>query len=68
MVNYFKSLFTALEGIVSTGAFDCVPTVIDEEMNGSLCHEFEASEAAIALQQMAPFKAPDPDGMPPLFY
>ena len=68
MVNYFKSLFTASEGIVSTGALDCVPTLIDEEMNGDLCREFEASEVAIALKQMAPLKAPGPDGMSPLFY
>ena len=68
MVNYFKSLFTASEGIVSIGAFDYVPIVIDEEMNGSLSREFEASEVAIALQQMAPLKAPGLDGMPLLFY
>ena len=43
-------------------------TVIDEEMNESLCREFETSEVAIALQQMAPLKAPGLDGMPPLFY
>ena len=37
-------------------------------MNESLCREFETSEVAIALQQMAPLKAPGLDGMPPLFY
>ena len=68
MVNYFKSLFIASEEIVSTGALDCVPPLIDEEMNGDLCHEFEASEVAIALKQMVPLKAPSRDGMPPLFY
>ena len=68
MVNYFKSLFTTLEGIVSTSIFDCVPTVIDEEMNESLYREFEASEVATALQQIAPLKAPGSDGMPLLFY
>ena len=68
MDNYFKSLFTASEGIVSTRALDCVPPLIDEEMNGDLCREFEASEVVIALKQMAPLKAPGPDGMPPLFY
>ena len=68
MVNYYKSLFTSTDGRVSTGILDCVPTVIDEEMNESLCREFEASEAATALQQMVTLKAPGSDGMPPLFY
>ena len=68
MVNYYKTLFALMEGNVSTSMLDCVPTVIDEEMNASLCHEFEACEVAIALQQMAPLKAPGLDGMPPLFY
>ena len=68
MVNYFKSLFIASDGIVSTSTFDCIPTMIDEEMNESLCREFETSEVAIALQQMAPLKAPSLDGMPPFFY
>ena len=68
MVNYYKTLFALTEGNVSTSMLDCVPTVIDEEMNASLCHEFEACEVYIALQQMAPLKAPGLDGMPPLFY
>ena len=68
MVNYFKSLFTSTEGRVSTSILDCVPTVIDEEMNESLCREFEASEVATALQEMAALKALGPNGMPPLFY
>ena len=68
MVNYFKSLFTSTEGRVSTSILDCVPTVIDEEMNESLCREFEASEVATALQEMAALKALGPNGMPLLFY
>ena len=68
MVNYFKSLFTSTEGRVSTSILDCVPTVIDEEMNESLCREFEASEVATALQEMAALKALGPNGMPRLFY
>ena len=68
MVNLCKSLFASTEGSVSTSMLDCVPTVIDEEMNASLCHEFEACEVATALQQMAPLKSPGPDGMPLLFY
>ena len=66
MVNYYKSLFASTDGRVSTGILDCVPTVMDKEMNESLCCEFEASEVATALQQMAPLKAPRPNGMLPL--
>ena len=58
MVNYYKSLFASMGGKVSIGILDCVPTMIDEEMNEILCREFEASEVATTLQQMAPLKAP----------
>ncbi|XP_075636851.1 uncharacterized protein LOC142609107 [Castanea sativa] len=68
MVNYYKSLYTSTDRRVSTGILDFVSTLIDEEMNESLCREFEASEVASALQQMAPLEEPSPDGMPPLFY
>ncbi|XP_065616452.1 uncharacterized protein LOC136061927 [Quercus suber] len=61
MVNYYKTLFASMEGNVSTNMLDCVPTMIDEEMNASLCREFEACEVATALQQMVPLKAPGPD-------
>ena len=37
-------------------------------MNASLCCDFKAWEVENALKQMAPLKAPGPDGMPPLFY
>jgi len=47
---------------------DSIPRVETEEMNGILTREFQAWEIDNALKQMAPLKAPDPDGMPPLFY
>ena len=43
-----------------------VPIVITDEMNSSLSRAFEASEVNVALQEMAPLKAPGPDGMPPI--
>ena len=39
-----------------------------EEMNFSLTDNFQAWEVGVAHKQMAPLKAPDPDGMPPLFF
>lgn len=68
MVKYYETLFSSTEPSVSTNVLACVPTVINEEMNATLCQDFDASEVNNALQQMAPLKAPDPDGMPPLFY
>jgi len=68
MVNCYKPLFASIEGSVSTSMLDCVPIVIDEEMNASLCREFEACEVVSAFQQMEPLKTPGLDGMSPLFY
>ena len=39
-----------------------------EEMNASVTDNFQAWEVEAALKQMAPLKAPGPDGMPPLFF
>ena len=68
MVDYYKSLFTSIEGSVPASMLECVPTVIDEEMNSAPCKEFEACEVISALQQIAPLKASGPNGMPLLFY
>jgi ribonuclease HI len=45
-----------------------VPNLISQEVNDSLTSEFTAREVELALKQMAPLKAPSPDGMPPLFF
>lgn len=44
------------------------PQIITDEMNLSFTRDFMENEVLEALQQMAPLKAPSPDGMPPLFY
>ena len=36
-------------------------------MNASLVVDFEALEVQEAIKQMAPLKAPGPDGIPPIF-
>ena len=45
-----------------------VPQLITDEMNSYLSRDFLECEVSAALNQMAPMKAPGPDGMPPLFY
>jgi hypothetical protein len=42
--------------------------VVTEEMNNQLIKEFIAEEVDVALKQMAPLKAPGPDGLPPISY
>ena len=68
LVKYYKTLFSSIEPSVSTNVLACVPTMINEEMNATLCQDFDASEVNNAVQQMASLKAPGPDGMPLLFY
>ena len=47
---------------------DHIPNVITDHMNAALVASFRDDEVKEALKQMAPFKAPGLDGMPPLFY
>lgn len=37
LVNYYKTLFSSTESSVFTNVLACVPTVINEEMNATLC-------------------------------
>ena len=42
--------------------------VVSADMNDGLVEDFTKVEVEIALTQMAPLKAPDPNGMPPIFF
>ena len=44
------------------------PQVVTQEMNHGLLAKFTKSEVDVALKQMAPLKAPGPNGLPPIFY
>lgn len=41
--------------------------VVTEDMNKELVGDFTHNEVKLALNLMAPLKAPGPDGMPPIF-
>ena len=67
-LDYCKQLFTSSNPIELAVEIDSISRVVTEEMNGILTSEFRTWEIDNALKQMAPLKAPGPDGMPPLFY
>ena len=49
-------------------ATNSIQKVITKEMNSMLSSEFTLLEVKQAINQIAPLKAPRPNGMPPLFY
>lgn len=67
-VNYFDNLFETSNPDNFEPVLNGVNRCITEEMNDSLLLEFTAAEVHTTIFQMAPLKAPGPDGLPPLFY
>jgi hypothetical protein len=67
-VEYYKSLFQTANPDQVEQVVEDIQCVVTAEMNSQLISEFTAVEVEIALKQMAPLKAPGPDGLPPIFY
>jgi hypothetical protein len=67
-VSYFSQLFATSNPSEFEPVLNGVAQCITEDMNQALIAEFTAVEVYQAVNQMAPQKAPGPDGMAPLFY
>ena len=61
-------LFSSSQPMEFEELIHAVQLKVSGEINADLAHEFHEGEVCKALKQMYPLKAPDPDGMPPLFY
>lgn len=67
-VEYFDSLFTTSNPVVSEELLNAIHYKVTGPMNSSLLREFQVSEVERALKQMFPTIAPDLDGMLAIFY
>ena len=68
IVDFYQTLFTLGNPSNFEEVIETIPHVVTDEMNDILMAEFHIEQVEVALKQMAPLKAPGPDGMPPFFY
>jgi hypothetical protein len=67
-VNYYTTLFTSTIPHNVDSCISAIDGKVTEEMNANLTASFTVEEIKQALDQMAPFKAPGPDGFTAEFY
>ena len=68
LMDFYVDLFTTSNPHNLDSIMDEVQKVVMEEMNSKLTAMYTMQEVELAIKEMAPLKAPGPDGMPPLFY
>ena len=68
IVDFYTNLFSSSNPSGLESVIQHTRGVVNADMNAGLIEEFTRLEVETALKQMAPLKAPGPDGMPPLFF
>ena len=68
IVDFYSKLFSSSNSWDMEMVVQHTKRVVSSDMNDGLVEAFTKEEVEIALKQMAPLKAPGPDGMPPLFF
>jgi hypothetical protein len=67
-VRYYEALFTSSSPVNLEAGISAINSKVTTAMNGILMAKFTSEEVKNALDQMAPNKAPGPDGYTAGFY
>ena len=67
-VSYFEKLYATSHPDRIQEVTNAMESKVSVEMNQDLIKQFTKEEVDVALKQMHPTKAPDPDGMFAIFY
>ena len=67
-VDFYTRLFMSSNAHDIDRVLEGVNKVVFDSMNADLLMPYSKEEVDVAIKQMAPLKAPGPDGMPPIFY
>ena len=67
-VEFYTRLFTQSHSHDLDRVLEGVKRIVTADMNVELVKPYCMKEVDIAIKQMAPLKAPRPNGMPPFFY
>ena len=67
-VDFYTRLFTSSNAHDIDRVLEGVNKVVSDNMNAELLMPYSKEEVDVAIKQMAPLKAPSPDGMLPIFY
>ena len=68
LIECYANLFTSSNPRNLDRILEGVQPVVTEDMRAALARPFNLEEVECAIKDMAPLKAPGPDGMPLLFY
>jgi hypothetical protein len=67
-MDYYQELFIVAPLEEVEAILEGIQPRVTDEMNMKLTCQFTELDVTTAMKQMAPLKAPGPDGMPPVFY
>ena len=68
LIEFYSNLFASYNPHDLGRILDGVQIMVTEEMRAQLDKPDTSKEVGAAIREMAPFKAPGPNGMPPLFF